>query len=152
MVPDTVRVISSIIELSRVSWGERSGDAYVAEDAEDIPARAARERERREIIVRGGSNIAPQEVEDVLLQHPAIFQAGVVGVPDPELGESVIAFVSLRDRGECCERELIDFARRFLSDHKVPGKVHFLASMPLGASGKVSRKSLKESLAVAAAG
>jgi long-chain acyl-CoA synthetase len=107
---------------------------------------------KKEIIVRGGSNIAPQEVEDVLLQHPAIFQAGVVGMPDPELGESVIAFVSLREPAECCERELLDFARRFLSDHKVPGKVHFLASMPLGASGKVSRKTLKESLASAAAG
>jgi acyl-CoA synthetase (AMP-forming)/AMP-acid ligase II len=62
------------------------------------------------------------------------------------LGESVIAFVSLRDTGACCERDLIDFARRLLSDHKVPGKVQFLASMPLGATGKVSRKSLKESL------
>lgn len=104
---------------------------------------------KKEIIVRGGSNVAPQEVEDVLLQHPAVFQAGVIGVPDPELGESVIAFVSLRERGGCCERELIDFARRLLSDHKVPGKVHFLESMPLGATGKVSRRTLKEWLPAA---
>jgi long-chain acyl-CoA synthetase len=105
---------------------------------------------KKEIIIRGGSNVAPQEVEEVLLQHPAIFQAGVVGVPDPELGESVVAFVTLRDQRACGESELIDFARRFLSDHKVPGKVHFLADMPLGTTGKVSRKSLKESLQVAA--
>jgi long-chain acyl-CoA synthetase len=101
---------------------------------------------KKEIIIRGGSNIAPQEVEEVLLQHPAVFQAGVVGVPDPELGESVIAFVSLRDQQACCESELIDFARAYLSDHKVPGKVHFLADLPLGTTGKVSRRTLKESL------
>jgi oxalate---CoA ligase len=58
--------------------------------------------------------------------------------------------VTLRDQRACCEGELIDFARRFLSDHKVPGKVHFLADMPLGTTGKVSRKSLKESLQLAA--
>jgi long-chain acyl-CoA synthetase len=102
---------------------------------------------KKEIIIRGGSNVAPQEVEEVLLQHPAVFQAGVVGMPDPELGESVVAFVSLRDNGPgCCESELIDYARQFLSEHKVPGKVHFLADMPLGTTGKVSRKSLRESL------
>jgi long-chain acyl-CoA synthetase len=107
---------------------------------------------KKEIIIRGGSNVAPQEVEEVLLQHPAVFQAGVVGMPDPELGESVVAFVSLRDDGSgCCESELIDYARQFLSEHKVPGKVHFLADMPLGTTGKVSRKSLKESLQAQAA-
>jgi long-chain acyl-CoA synthetase len=101
---------------------------------------------KKEIIIRGGSNIAPQEVEEVLLQHPAVFQAGVVGVPDPELGESVIAFVSLRDKQACCESELIDFARGYLSDHKVPCHVHFLSDLPLGTTGKVSRRTLKESL------
>lgn len=101
---------------------------------------------KKEIIIRGGSNVSPQEVEEVLLTHPAVFQAGVVGIPDPEFGESVIAFVSLRDNGECSEPELIAFARQFLSDHKVPAKVHFLAELPLGTTGKVSRKTLKESL------
>jgi long-chain acyl-CoA synthetase len=107
---------------------------------------------KKEIIIRGGSNVAPQEVEEVLLQHPAVFQAGVVGMPDAEFGESVVAFVSLRDNGPgCCESELIDYARRFLSDHKVPGQVHFLADIPLGTTGKVSRKRLKESLQAQAA-
>jgi long-chain acyl-CoA synthetase len=101
---------------------------------------------KKEIIIRGGSNVAPQEVEDVLLQHPAVSEAGVVGVPDAEYGEAVVAFVSLRGTRDCAERELIDFARRHLSDHKVPGRVHFLNALPLGNTGKVSRKSLKESL------
>jgi len=101
---------------------------------------------KKEIIIRGGSNISPQEVEEILLQHPAVFQAGVVGTPDPDLGESVIAFVSLRDQRTCSETELIDFARKSLSDHKVPRAVYFLAAIPLGNTGKVSRKLLKEML------
>lgn len=101
---------------------------------------------KKEIIIRGGSNVAPQEVEDVLLQHPAVSEAGVVGIPDAEYGEAVVAFVSLRSARDCAERELIDFARRHLSDHKVPGRVHFLSALPLGNTGKVSRKTLKESL------
>jgi long-chain acyl-CoA synthetase len=100
----------------------------------------------KEIIVRGGSNVAPQEVEEVLLQHPAVFQAGVVGVPDAEQGESVIAFVCLRESRGCNELELLDFARRHLSEHKVPGRVHFLEALPLGNTGKVSRRSLRDSL------
>jgi len=96
-----------------------------------------------EIIVRGGSNIAPQEVEEVLLQHPAVYQAGVVGVPDAEWGEAVVAFVSLRAPAACGEHELVEFTRSHLSDHKVPAEVRFLAELPLGPTGKVSRKNLK---------
>jgi long-chain acyl-CoA synthetase len=78
-----------------------------------------------------------------------VFQAGVVGVPDTELGEAVIAFVSLKASADCRERELIDFARRHLSDHEVPGRVHVPEALPLGNTGKVSRRSLKETLLAA---
>jgi long-chain acyl-CoA synthetase len=101
---------------------------------------------QKEVIIRGGSNISPQEVEDALLQHPAVYQAGVVGTPDPELGEGVVAFISLHDGSECTERELLAFAAESLSDHKVPGAIHFLEEMPLGITGKVSRKALKATL------
>jgi long-chain acyl-CoA synthetase len=101
---------------------------------------------KKEIIIRGGSNVSPQEVEEVLLQHPAVYQAGVVGVPDPKMGESIVAFVSRRDNAACSEQELIDFTKKSLSDHKVPGTVYFLCEMPLGNTGKVSRKALKEML------
>lgn len=103
---------------------------------------------KKEIIVRGGSNVAPQEVEDVLLQHVAVLEAGVVGVPDAEYGEAVVAFVTLRAASNCGENELIAFARQRLSDHKVPSRVHFRDALPLGNTGKVSRKSLKESLSL----
>jgi long-chain acyl-CoA synthetase len=101
---------------------------------------------KKELIVRGGLNIAPQEVEEILLGHPAVSQAGVVGMPDPEFGEAVIAFIKLRDGRDCTASELIDFARRYLSDHKVPAAVRFIDEMPLGPTAKVSRRALKESL------
>lgn len=101
---------------------------------------------QKEVIIRGGSNVSPQEVEDALLQHTAVFQAGVVGTPDLELGESVVAFVSLHSDADCTEQQLIHFTRQSLSDHKVPGAIYFLDEMPLGITGKVSRKALKATL------
>ncbi len=99
---------------------------------------------KKEIIIRGGSNISPQEVEEVLLKHPAVFQAGVVGTPDPTWGESIVAFVCPHENASCDEQELIDFAKQHLADYKTPEQIHFLEEMPLGLTGKVSRKTLKE--------
>jgi acyl-CoA synthetase (AMP-forming)/AMP-acid ligase II len=99
---------------------------------------------KKEIIIRGGSNVSPQEVEEALMQHAAVYQAGVVGVPDPEYGEAIVAFVSLRDSRTCSERELIDLAQAVLSDHKVPRQVRFVDQLPLGSTGKVSRRSLRQ--------
>ena len=101
---------------------------------------------KKEIIVRGGSNISPQEVEGALLDHPAVFQAGVVGVPDPSWGESVVAFVRPHDDASCSERELIGFTKQHLADYKTPAQVHFIDEMPLGLTGKVCRKTLRETV------
>jgi len=101
---------------------------------------------KKEVIIRGGSNISPQEVEEVLLRHPAVFQAGVVGMPDAEYGESAIAFVRLRAEKDCNGAELIEFAKEFLSNHEVPDVIRFIDELPLNATGKVSRRTLKESL------
>lgn len=101
---------------------------------------------KKEVIIRGGSNISPQEVEEVLLRHPAVFQVGVVGMPDAEYGESVIAFVRLRAGKDCDGAELVEFAKELLSNHKVPEVVRFIDELPLNATGKVSRRTLKESL------
>ena len=98
---------------------------------------------KKEIIIRGGSNISPQEVEEVLLKHPAVFQAGVIGTADPTWGESVVAFVCPNDDASCSEQELIEFAKQHLADYKTPEQVHFIDEMPLGLTGKVSRKTLK---------
>ncbi|MDE3105473.1 MAG: AMP-binding protein [Acidobacteriota bacterium] len=100
----------------------------------------------KQIIIRGGSNISPQEVEEVLYQHPAVLEAGVVGLPDPKFGELPVAFVSLR-AGRCCSQDdLLTHARRMLSDYKVPTKVYFLDGMPKGLTGKVDRRRLRDIL------
>lgn len=99
---------------------------------------------KKQIIVREGFNVAPQEVEEILYQHPAVFEAGVFGLPDPVLGEKVIASVSLRPGMQVNEAELREFARKHLNDLKVPERIHFHAELPKGLSGKVDRRLLKE--------
>jgi len=98
----------------------------------------------KQIIVRGGSNISPQEVEEVLYQHPAVLEAGVVGMPDPVYGEKVIAFVALRDGVAAGERVLRDFVRSRIAEYKTPERIIFLTNLPKGLTGKVERRVLKE--------
>jgi long-chain acyl-CoA synthetase len=100
------------------------------------------EGRKKQIIIRGGSNIAPQEVEEALYHHPAVLEAGVIGMPDPVYGERVVAFVSLRS--PVTEEELRQFARTRLADYKVPERIRFLPELPKGITGKVQRRDLKE--------
>jgi long-chain acyl-CoA synthetase len=98
---------------------------------------------KKEIIIRGGSNISPQEVEEVLYHHPAVFEAGVIGAPDPTYGEAVIAFVSLRNGNAPSEAELRAYVRARLADYKVPERILFIPALPTGITGKVHRPALK---------
>jgi long-chain acyl-CoA synthetase len=100
----------------------------------------------KQIIVRGGSNISPQEVEEALYQHSAVLEAGVVGKPDETYGETVVAFVSLRPGAVADEAELREFVRRRLADYKTPENIFILAELPKGPTGKVFRRALKERL------
>jgi len=98
----------------------------------------------KEIIIRAGSNISPQEVEEVLVRHPAVLEAGVIGAKDDVLGERVHAFVTRREGRSLHERELIEFARLSLADYKTPERIVFLDTMPKGITGKVQRRALKD--------
>jgi long-chain acyl-CoA synthetase len=102
---------------------------------------------RKEIIVRSGSNVSPQEVEEVLYQHPGVLEAGVTGTPDPVYGERIIAFVSLRKGAALGEKELREHLRTRLADYKVPERILFTPELPKGATGKVHRLSLKSMVA-----
>jgi long-chain acyl-CoA synthetase len=99
---------------------------------------------KKEIIIRGGSNISPQEVEATLYQHPAVAEAAVVGRPDPLWGEAVIAFVSLRPGKTATEAELIAFARERLADYKTPESIRFRTELPKSPTGKIFRRALRE--------
>lgn len=81
---------------------------------------------KKDMIVSGGENIYSREVEEALLQHPAVLEAAVVGVPDAKWGESVIAFVALRDGGSVSEEELIEHCRSLIASYKKPRYVRFM--------------------------
>jgi long-chain acyl-CoA synthetase len=100
----------------------------------------------KQIIVRAGSNISPQEVEEAFYQHPAVLEVGVTGKPDPVYGERVVAFVAVRDGAAVSAEELQAFARERLADYKTPEQICFLAELPKGLTGKVDRRTLKEML------
>jgi len=99
---------------------------------------------KKEIIIRGGSNISPHEVEAVLYEHSAVSEAGVIGCPDSVWGEAVVAYVALRPGRSIAESELISFARERLADYKTPERILFLSQLPKGPSGKIQRRALKE--------
>ena len=96
----------------------------------------------KEIIVRGGSNVSPQEVEAVLYQNAGVREAGVVGIPDATWGERLVAFVSRRSGHAVTAGELVSFVRARLADYKTPEEVVFVDELPNSAAGKVSRRAL----------
>jgi acyl carrier protein len=105
---------------------------------------------RKEIINRGGEKIAPREVDEVLLDHPAIAEAVAFAVPHETLGEEVGAAIVLRDGETVTERELRAFAAARLAHFKVPTRMLFVPAIPKGPTGKVQRVGLAERLGVTA--
>jgi acyl-CoA synthetase (AMP-forming)/AMP-acid ligase II len=98
----------------------------------------------KEMINRGGEKIAPREIDDVLLQHPAVAEAVAVGIPHPSWGEEVAAAVVLKS--PATEKELVAFARERLADHKVPKKLFLVETIPRTATGKIQRRSVAQAL------
>ena len=102
---------------------------------------------KKDLILRGGFNVFPRDVEDVLLEHPAVSVAGVVGKPDPVRGEEVVAFVQLGAEQSVTPEELIEFARQHLGKYKYPREIHIVDTVPLTPVGKVDRKAIRAQLA-----
>ena len=100
----------------------------------------------KEIINRGGEKISPREVDEVLMDHPAVAQVVTFAMPHPKLGEEVAAAVVLREGQQATERELRDFVATRLADFKVPKKLLFMAEIPKGATGKLQRIGLAAKL------
>jgi acyl-CoA synthetase (AMP-forming)/AMP-acid ligase II len=100
----------------------------------------------KEIINRGGEKISPREVDDVIMDHPAVQQVVTFAMPHPKLGEDVAAAVVLREGAQAGESDIRDFAATRLADFKVPRKVLFLDEIPKGATGKLQRIGLAEKL------
>ncbi|CAN7649641.1 class I adenylate-forming enzyme family protein [Phenylobacterium sp. LjRoot219] len=127
---------------SFVGGWTRSGDlGFVDADGDLIMAGRS-----KELIIRGGYNITPLEIETVLHRHPAVQMAAVVGVDHPVLGEDIAAAVTLRPGATVTAEELSAFARESLADNKVPRTIIVLEALPLNLAGKVVKKDLKPTL------
>lgn len=99
---------------------------------------------KKDIIIRGGENVSPVEVEETLLKHPAVAEAGVVGIPDAVYGEEIKAFVVMKPDKRVNEEELIAFCKDRLPTFKSPKKIQFMKSLPRNILGKVLRAELRK--------
>jgi len=99
---------------------------------------------KRDLIISGGENIFPRELEEVIYQHPAIMEAAVIGIPDPYWVEKVHAVVTLKGGASCTEQELIDFCKQRLARFKAPKSVEFVDALPKNPSGKILKRELRK--------
>ena len=112
-------------------WMDEDGYIYLAGRGDDM-------------IIRGGENISPEEVEDVILSHPEVDEVAVIGVPDPEWGQEPRAIVVLKGKQSVTGDDIIEHCRSRLAGFKRPRSVIFLDSLPRNAMGKVLKKELRE--------
>jgi acyl-CoA synthetase (AMP-forming)/AMP-acid ligase II len=99
-----------------------------------------------DMIITGGYNVYPREVEDALMSHPSVFECAVVGAPHQKWVEAVTAFIVLRADASATEEELIEFTRERLAHYKVPKSIRFIDEIPKSAVGKILRRALKDRL------
>lgn len=126
-------------------WTKTGDLGYIDEDGDLIMAGRS-----KELIIRGGYNITPLEIETALHLHPAVQQAAVVGVPHEILGEDIAAAVSLRPGASAKAEDIIAFCREHLADNKVPRTLVIMDDLPLNPNGKIVKKELAAPLAKAA--
>jgi long-chain acyl-CoA synthetase len=112
-----------------IAYRDADGFFYIADRKSDM-------------IIRGGENIYPREIDDLLYTHPAVAAAAVIGVPDQLYGEEVAAFIVLKDHETATQVEIIDFCKQGLADYKCPKTVHFVGDIPKGPTGKLLKREL----------
>ena len=98
---------------------------------------------KKDLIVAGGLNVYPREVEEIIYQYPKVKEAAVVGIADKLRGEQVKAFIVLKDGVECTSKEISEFLRGHLAGYKVPRKIEFISELPKNSSGKILKRMLK---------
>ena len=98
---------------------------------------------KKDLVIRGGYNVYPREVEEVLFEHPAVSEAAVIGRQDPKLGEEVLAFVALKAGQQTTPDELIAFCKERLAAYKYPREVRIVDVLPKGPTGKILKKELR---------
>jgi acyl-CoA synthetase (AMP-forming)/AMP-acid ligase II len=101
---------------------------------------------KKDMILTGGENVYPREVEEILYEHPAVLDAAVVGTPDPKWGEKVVAVICTRPGNSVTGAEIIDFCRERIASYKKPSHVVFIEALPRNASGKVLKRTLRDQI------
>ena len=99
---------------------------------------------KKDMILRGGYNIYPRELEEVIITHPAVSLCAVIGVPDERLGEEVKAFIVLNQNHELTTDEFINWCKTQFAANKYPRHVEFRENLPVGGTGKIFKRALKE--------
>ena len=98
---------------------------------------------KKDMIIRGGYNVYPREIEEVLYEHPDVIEAAVVGLPHDELGEEVGAAVALKDTSTATSQELSDFVKGQVAAYKYPRRVWFVDELPKGPTGKILKREIE---------
>ncbi|MRH87919.1 long-chain-fatty-acid--CoA ligase [Nocardia sp. SYP-A9097] len=97
---------------------------------------------KKDLVIRGGYNVYPREIEEVLYEHEAVAEVAVIGLPDARLGEEVCAVVALKPGATTTAAQLIDFAKARVAAYKYPRHVHFVEALPKGATGKILKREI----------
>ncbi|WP_434510524.1 long-chain-fatty-acid--CoA ligase [Desulfitobacterium sp. AusDCA] len=98
---------------------------------------------KKDLIIAGGLNVYPREVEEVIYQYPKVKEAAVVGIDDKLRGEQVKAFIVLKDGEECTSKEIFSYLKEHLAGYKIPRKIEFISELPKNSSGKILKRMLK---------
>ncbi len=101
----------------------------------------------KDMIIRGGENVYPREIEEFLYRHPKILEAQVFGVPDAKFGEAVAAWIQLREGEQASAEEIREFCRGEIAHYKIPRYVRFVSAFPMTVTGKIQKFQMRRALA-----
>jgi long-chain acyl-CoA synthetase len=107
---------------------------------------------KKDMILRGGYNVYPREIEEVLYEHPTVSEAAVVGLPDERLGEEIGAAIALKPGAEADADDLRDFVKQRVAAYKYPRRIWFIDELPKGPTGKILKREIEVPDLAAAAG
>ncbi|MGY9106498.1 MAG: AMP-binding enzyme, partial [Alphaproteobacteria bacterium] len=128
-------------EALRNGWFHSGDIGYIDEDGDVFIV----DREK-DMILRGGYNVYPREVEEVLYKHPAIMEAAVIGIPDERYGEEVKAVVSLKPDQVASPEEIKAYCKKHLAAYKYPRHIEIIDSLPKGPTGKLLKRVLRDAI------
>jgi fatty-acyl-CoA synthase len=100
----------------------------------------------KDMVIRGGENVYPREIEEYLFQHPKVEDVQVIGVPDPKFGEEICAWIKLRAGEAASEADILDFCRGQIAHYKVPRYVRFVDGFPMTVTGKIQKFEMRKAM------